>query len=392
MPRDRRSLLALLSSVILPLAPSCVSTSAPEAESPPPPPPIVDTAASERAAADERAVLDQVAAAAERRQRLLALGAGDGPASQAPVARQFASRSTGTEASQGRPAVSAQVQPPAVTAPAATEPAPPSAVERREADVAAIIGVETYQSLPSATGAEQDATTFRSYAEQTLGVAPRHVIALLGATATRSRIDVLLDEELPRLVGPQSTVYFYFAGHGAPDVETLDPYLVPWEADARFIARQGVSLESVVRRLNALRAGRVVVFLDACFSGGGRGARTLLPEGMRPIVTERGVRTIPVRQHERAFALLAAAGEGQVTGMTDDRRHGLFSYHLFRALSGSADADGDRRVTWAEVARFVRNQVADAAAHQGRSQEPTTHTSAQNVDALELVRLPPASP
>ena len=37
------------------------------------------------------------------------------------------------------------------------------------------------------------------------------------------------------MAGEDSTVYFYYSGHGAPDLKTGQAYLVPWDGDAQFL-------------------------------------------------------------------------------------------------------------------------------------------------------------
>ena len=93
-----------------------------------------------------------------------------------------------------------------------------------------------------------------------------------------------LEEWLPRNAKPTSTVFFYYSGHGAPDPETGKAYLVPWDGDPQFLKSTAYPLENLYASLRKLKARRVVVALDACFSGAG--GRSVLAKGVRPLVTK----------------------------------------------------------------------------------------------------------
>jgi hypothetical protein len=83
-----------------------------------------------------------------------------------------------------------------------------------------------------------DAELFADFAEKTLGVPRSHIHLLTGDAATKSSIDAELGEWLPRNADPKGEVFFYYAGHGAPDTEGDERYLVPWDADPKFIRTQ----------------------------------------------------------------------------------------------------------------------------------------------------------
>src|SRR5206468_4112587 len=100
----------------------------------------------------------------------------------------------------------------------------PRAGAARPDDYALVVGIEGYRSLPKATYAERDAALVKTYV-QALGVPAQNVIMLTGERATRSDIAKYLEEWLPGVVKPDSRVYFYYSGHGAPDPTTGAAYL-----------------------------------------------------------------------------------------------------------------------------------------------------------------------
>lgn len=243
-----------------------------------------------------------------------------------------------------------------------------------------VVGVERYrEALPEATGAEHDAKVFASYAHATLGVPESQIKVLLGDRASRADIASALEEWLPRnAVASGGQVIVYFSGHGAPDVQTGDAYLVPWDANPAYIKTGGYSVAGLQRSLSGLKGQEVFVFLDACFSG--VGGRSVLPDGARPLVPVKAVDVAP-----RVYTF-AAAGPGETTGAREGTSHGLFTWHLLQGLGGAADADGDRRVSFQELTRHVAQVVEVEARRDNREQRPTV--AAPPGDAVLVEGLP----
>lgn len=82
---------------------------------------------------------------------------------------------------------------------------------------AVIVGVQTYQDgLPASEGAASDAESFRGLVKKSLGIPDSQVRSLIDDSATKANVERALDwarNSVPR----GGRIYFYFAGHGAPD-------------------------------------------------------------------------------------------------------------------------------------------------------------------------------
>lgn len=230
---------------------------------------------------------------------------------------------------------------------------------------AVVVGIENYrEALPRATSAEADALAFAEVVKTTLGVPASHVKVLVNERAGKGDLSSVLEEWLPRnAVTPGGTVYFFFSGHGAPDPQTGQTYLVPYDADPAYLKTRGLALADLYAALGALKGQRVYAFLDACFSGGGE--KSVLAAGARPLVALR-----PARVEGEVMAL-TASGAQETTGPSVDGRHGLFTGYLLSALRGAADRDGDHQVTLAETAALVAAKVSEDARLQNREQHPT---------------------
>ena len=226
---------------------------------------------------------------------------------------------------------------------------------------AVVIGIERYSDIPEAEFAEHDAAAVRDHLAA-LGFPQRNIVSLIGAKATKTGLIKELETWLPQSVNSNSTVFVYYSGHGAPDVKTGRSYLVPWDGDPQFLDDTGYPVERLYQKLGELKAKRVIVALDACFSG--QGGRSVLAKGLRPLVTQT-----PAALGPGKIVSLTAAGANQAAGAAPSQGHGLFTYYLLRGLNGDA-ADKDGRVTVASLYASLAARVQDEARKDGGDQSP----------------------
>jgi hypothetical protein len=227
----------------------------------------------------------------------------------------------------------------------------------RPDDFALVVGVEGYQSLPKADHGERDAKTVRKHLEA-LGFPARNIVSLEGSGATKSKLESYLKEWLPLNVKPSSTLFVYYSGHGAPDPKSGDAYLVPWDGDPKFLKSTAYPLKSLYADLSKTKAKRVIVALDACFSGAG--GRSVLAQGARPLVAK----VAELAAGDRLTVLAAASGD-EITGTLEEQGHGMFTYHLLKGLSA------DPKASAKSLHGYLLPRVQDDARRQNREQTPT---------------------
>ncbi len=253
--------------------------------------------------------------------------------------------------------------------PAALAAAPKSPLETpsfhlapRPRDFAVVVGIERYKRAPRADFAERDAAAAEAHF-LAMGLPQRNVIRIAGDDATRSRLAAYLEEWLPKNVTADSTVYFYYSGHGAPDAATGQAYLLPVDGDPSFLKTTAYPLKDLYAALGKLKAKEVVVALDSCFSGAG--GRSVIAKGARPLVAVAS----PSAGTGRVVVFAAAQGE-QITGGFPEKEHGLFTYHFLTGLAGAAK-DRSGRVTAQGLFDYLKPLVEDEARRQNREQSPT---------------------
>jgi hypothetical protein len=227
----------------------------------------------------------------------------------------------------------------------------------RPSDFAVVVGVEGYQEagMPAASYAERDADAVAANLIG-LGLPKENVVVLKGPQATSAKLKAYLESYLPKNVKPESTVYFYFSGHGTPDPETRQAYLVPWDASPKFIKESGLPISSLYASLGRLNVKQTLIAMDACFSGSGE--RSVFLAGARPLVSVREDSELPER-----VTVLAAAQNDQIARSLDDQGHGVFTYYFLKGIRG-----GSKDTT--ELCPALTDGVKAAAARLNGVQTP----------------------
>jgi ankyrin repeat protein len=238
------------------------------------------------------------------------------------------------------------------------------------ADYALVVGVETYGNpdLPPARFARRDAEAVRRHLVA-LGYPPDNIALLTDGQATKTALVKYLQNWLPRRASAKSTVFVYFSGHGAPDPASGQAYLVPSDGDPQYLKETAYPVKSLYDDLGALKAGRVLLVLDSCFSGAG--GRSVLAKGVRPLVNKVDLGGAGASD---AVASLTASDAAEISGTLESQGHGLFTYYLLKGLDGAA-AGKDGAVTLQGLYDYLAPKVHDEAWRQNRDQTPRLSAS-----------------
>jgi hypothetical protein len=245
-----------------------------------------------------------------------------------------------------------------------------------------IIGIEDYQRLPSVEYARKDALIVRDYFIRVLGIPEANIISLMDTEATKSSIEGYLKKYIPSNVGPDATLYVYFAGHGMPGLKEGEPYLVPYDADTRFIEQTGYKLMTFYQDLNQLKLQRVYVFLDSCFSGMASRAAEMLIKDARPALFH----SESVRPPSNSIISFNATSTGQISNAFPEKKHGLFTYYLLRGLKGKADTDDDGWISVKETYDYVSSNVTRESRRLQSEQTPVILPAPEEIKDIGLTR------
>jgi len=234
---------------------------------------------------------------------------------------------------------------------------------------ALIIGNEDYSKYQRGIATESnvdfartDAKMFKEYAIKTLGVEESNCFLLTDATAGEMLQKLDLVTKLAAKTPGQAEIIFFYAGHGLPDENTREPYLIPVDVSGTNLSA-AVQLNEIYRKFAEAQAGKVTVFLDACFSGGGRAAGLL---------AARGVKVKPKENMVTGNMVVFTASTGEQSALPyKEMEHGMFTYYLLKKLQ---DTKGN--VSYGELADYITQRVSlESLKINQKEQDPRVNVS-----------------
>lgn len=243
---------------------------------------------------------------------------------------------------------------------------PPTKNPPKDHAYAVVVGVEHYRDLPMVDYATRDADSIKSYLVKAMGYLEQNVVVLKDDRVTRSQLEARFERWLPTQVKnyADSEVFVYYAGHGAPDPNTNQAFLVPYDGDPAFLETTGYPVNKLYKTLSDLPAKRITVALDTCFSGSG--GRSVIAKGTRPML----ITVESPLVNSKNMIVFTATGANQISSAYREKRHGLFTYYFLKGLQGEADGNGDGVVDVEEMDTFVRSGVQTVARRMNVEQSP----------------------
>lgn len=242
----------------------------------------------------------------------------------------------------------------------------PTMSEANERTFAVVIGNEEYQKVANVPFAANDAKVFGEYCQKTLGLPSNNVRYYSNATYANllSAVDDI--ENISKAYNGDINVIFYYAGHGVPDEKTSKGYLLPTDADGRNM-EVCYPLSRLYSELGSMGARTVVVFMDACFSGGQRGG------GM--LASARGVALKAKADKPKGNMVVFAAAKGDETAYPyTEQGHGLFTYYLLKILQETKG-----KATLKQLEEYVTTNVRQqSVVVNKKAQTPSVMSSVSN--------------
>jgi hypothetical protein len=184
------------------------------------------------------------------------------------------------------------------------------------------------------------------------GYPPEQVVLLLDAQATGGGIRDAL-AALAARAGPEDTAVVFFSGHGAQGGSPFRQYLLPYDCDPGDLAGTAIAGDEMTAMLRQIQAGRLLVLLDSCHSGGlgdpkgaGREVKGGLSEGYYQALAQGTGRVV-----------IASSRPGEVSWTLNGMRNSLFTHHLLDALRGQGTRLGDEYVRVFDLFRHVAERV-----------------------------------
>lgn len=215
---------------------------------------------------------------------------------------------------------------------------------------ALIIGNEDYASFQHSLNSEnnvpyaiKDATVFKRYVINTLGVPTRNITFLENATAGQMEQAISKLKLLAKYSNGKAVIFFYYAGHGLPDETTKESYLIPVDISGTYVKR-GINLTELYNSLSEYPTEKNTFIIDACFSGGARN---------NALINTRGVKIKPKKTAVTGNTIVFASSSNSQSSMSyDDKGHGMFTYFFIKKLQ---ETEGN--CTYKEMLDYLKQKV-----------------------------------
>ena len=206
----------------------------------------------------------------------------------------------------------------------------PSGLPINTKKYALIIGCEDYTKYQTDLDKEvnvdfaaNDARVFAEYAEKTLGFPKYQIYTLIDPTKSMVKQNINKIIKSIELENGQAEVIFYYSGHGLPDEETKEAFLIPVDVNGND-PKGGISLAWLYTQLSKYPSKKVTVVLDACFSGGARN---------KELVALKGVKVKPRIDAVPGNILVLSSSKGnESSAVYKEKQHGYFTYFLLKNL------------------------------------------------------------
>lgn len=261
---------------------------------------------------------------------------------------------------------------------------PLAAAKAGERDLAVVIGNKEYRSegVFPVEYADRDAAAMRDLLVRSFGFDSKNVLFIPDAGYTKfvdlfgppGRPSVGRVFKMAAAAGGTASVFIYYAGHGAPSLETNEAFLVPVDAELSSLDATGYPLKALYAAVNAMPVRSATVVLDACFSGSSD--KGLIFQGISPA----RVKVSDAHAAPPKAVLFSSGSVDQVSTWFPEKGHSLFTYYFLKGIRGAADADADAAVTVAELKSYLARTVPfEAQRLKGINQTPVVFGNGSEV-------------
>ena len=218
---------------------------------------------------------------------------------------------------------------------------------------AVIVGVASYNSMPSLRYTDDDAYKIYAFLKSPEGGAlpDEQINVLIDDAATKKGILESM-EELFAKADKNDMVMLYFSGHG------LAGSFIPHDFDGSRNRINHSDIEAIFQKSNAKHK---VVYADACYSGSYEvGEKSIMGSKMKDFYDK-------LDKTSSSTAIMMSSRKNEISLEFLGLKQGVFSHFLIKGLGGEADKDRNKIVSMEELFGYVKNGVRE---YTGYTQTP----------------------
>ncbi|MEN0116570.1 MAG: caspase family protein [Agrobacterium cavarae] len=211
----------------------------------------------------------------------------------------------------------------------------PEAVEHDAQDVASLLASANYCGLPV-----------------------ENVQVLLNGDATLAAMRKAL-KDIADKAATDETVVIFFSGHGArlDNGSGQSSALVAFDTKMADLEGSTILEKEFSDALCSIRAGRLLVLIDACHAGGAGVLKSAQGNTLTFGYDEKSLQRL---SEGRGRVIMASSRADETSLVVSGARNSVFTEGLLRALRGGARTNGDGLVRVFDVFSFAQKHVSDA--------------------------------
>ena len=224
------------------------------------------------------------------------------------------------------------------------------------------IGAFDDEHMPVMKYAGHDAAVMAEYLRAIGGVPRERMRILLDRQGVRQELKETFEQWLPTQADAETVLYVFFSGRAVVDSRNGEVLLVPYDGTP-FEPGQLYPLKRLQEAVSRLPIQRAIFMFDASLdpSPGADLTAMPLPDWTAGLDEQR----------KDAEMWMVGNRNLQEAHVSEQGKHGLFTYQLLRGLQGLADLDRDGTVVAGELCLYARGEVARVAREQfGNKQDP----------------------
>jgi hypothetical protein len=209
---------------------------------------------------------------------------------------------------------------------------------------ALVVGVATYEHMPSLKYTDDDAYQLYAFLKSPEGgaIPNENIKVLIDDVATKNNI-LMSMEQLFSKADENDVVLLYMSGHG------LEGSFIPSDFDG---FRNQLAYNDITEILNKSKAKHKLCIADACHSGSLVGSKG---DDFAPAVNK--YYSVLRELESGGTAMLLSSAANELSLEYSGLRQGVFSHYLMNGLRGAADTNHNKVVTIKELYTYMYSNV-----------------------------------
>lgn len=242
-------------------------------------------------------------------------------------------------------------------------PMPMGATRQPKAIIIAI-GIGTFDDahMPVMKRASHDAAVMAEYLRAINNVPRERMRILLDRQGVRQEVEETFSRWLRRWADAETVLYVFFSGRAVVDSRNGEVLLVPYDGTP-FEPGRLYPLKRLQEAVSLIPIERAIFMVDASLDPSPGADLTTMPSPDWMAGLDERRRDVEM--------WMVGNRHLQEAHVSEQGKHGLFTYQLLRGLQGVADLDRDGTVVAGELCLYARGETARVAREQfGNKQDP----------------------